>query len=405
MIPAIVLSAHSMGLAVIRSLGNSGVPVIALSYEDKDMGYVSKYCRGMINIPHPEAESEAFIESLLAFGKMVNHAVLIPADDPTIVAVSKNIELLREFFLVAAPDWNITRQFIVKRHTYELAEELNIPHPKTLFPEYVEEARIFAKNIEYPCLVKPFESHKYFEKFRKKMTVVQNRYELITEVESSLLNNIPVMLQEIIPGEEINGVNYNCYRVEGKVVQEHFARKVRLSNSGYGVPVVVRSIDGIPEIAEHTHRLLDSMKFNGFSCTEFKKDERDGIYKLMEVNGRHNRSALLALKCGINFPLIEYNYLARNYLHQELNYKNNIYWIDEFRDLENFFRRIFKEKYSLKNFLSPYMHKHIFAVSSFSDLSPFIKRLKDSVSILSRRVNKNRKEIKHDIRTGYISSK
>ncbi len=26
----------------------------------------------------------------------------------------------------------------------------------------------------------------------------------------------------------------------------------------------------------------------------------------MEMNGRHNRSGLLAVKCGINFPWIEY---------------------------------------------------------------------------------------------------
>lgn len=42
---AIVLSAHNTRLAVIRSLGEAGIPIVSLYYDKNDMGYVSKYVK------------------------------------------------------------------------------------------------------------------------------------------------------------------------------------------------------------------------------------------------------------------------------------------------------------------------------------------------------------------------
>jgi hypothetical protein len=41
-LPAVVLSTHNTGLAVIRALGENGVPIIAVHYQNRDMGYVSR---------------------------------------------------------------------------------------------------------------------------------------------------------------------------------------------------------------------------------------------------------------------------------------------------------------------------------------------------------------------------
>ena len=40
---AIVIYSHVVGLAVIRSLGDKGIPVIVLHYRDCEMGQVSKF--------------------------------------------------------------------------------------------------------------------------------------------------------------------------------------------------------------------------------------------------------------------------------------------------------------------------------------------------------------------------
>ena len=41
--PAVVLSGHTMALAVVRSLGRAGVPVVVLHYDARDMAKASRY--------------------------------------------------------------------------------------------------------------------------------------------------------------------------------------------------------------------------------------------------------------------------------------------------------------------------------------------------------------------------
>lgn len=44
----------------------------------------------------------------------------------------------------------------------------------------------------------------------------------------------------------------------------------------------------VPEIVEPGRRIVRGMGIEGFANVEFKRDERDGRYKLMEVSGRAN---------------------------------------------------------------------------------------------------------------------
>ena len=40
---ALVVSGHTMALAVVRALGEAGVPVLVLHYDPRDMAHASKY--------------------------------------------------------------------------------------------------------------------------------------------------------------------------------------------------------------------------------------------------------------------------------------------------------------------------------------------------------------------------
>ena len=77
----------------------------------------------------------------------------------------------------------------------------------------------------------------------------------------------------------------------------------------FGSPRVAIS-ERIPDVVEPGRRILAAMEFRGFACIEFKLDRRDGVYKLMDVNGRHNLSGMLAVRSGLNFPLRQYRHLA-----------------------------------------------------------------------------------------------
>ena len=376
LIPAVVLSCHTMGLAVIRSLGLKGVPVIALYYQKGDMGYVSKYAKESIHTPHPEKYPQEFIHLLVSIANKIGPSVLIPADDATLSVVSKNRKILDQKFIVACTEWEITKKFIVKKYTYQLAEDIGISVPRTIVPDSIAEVESYGREIQYPCVAKPCESHKYFERFRRKMVKVDNLDQMKSAYQQAKEAGIEVMLQEFIPGDDSNGVNYNSYFWKGQAVIEFTAEKVRLSPPGFGIPRVVVSKD-IPEIIAPGRKILKQMGFYGFSCTEFKKDNRDGIYKLMEVNGRHNRSALLAVDCGINFPWIEYKNLVQGEIQPVNAYQKGRYWIDEYQDLFSNAKFYKQENFSLKEYFRPYVGHHTFSVFDIDDVQPFFKRLID----------------------------
>jgi predicted ATP-grasp superfamily ATP-dependent carboligase len=375
-IPAIVISSHTIGLSLIRSLGMMGIPVFVFYYNKRDMGYVSKFVLRRIRIPHPETKETEFIELLLSHGKYLNGGVLFAADDSTLKIISKNKITLSKYYTITCPDWEIIEKIVDKKHTYALAESIGISAPKTVYPKSLIEADKFSKQLNYPCIVKPCQSHLYFEVFRKKMKKVYNSDQLLAAYREASEKGLETMLQELIPGDDSQGANYNSYFVEGRPLIEFTAQKCRLSPPEFGIPRVVKSAY-IPEIIEPGRKILQSLGFNGYSCTEFKKDSRDGKYKFMEVNGRHNRSGLLAVKCGINFPHIEYQHKVEGLLQNANCFKKNIYWVDEVQDVFSSLRHFKNEKYSIREYLRPYFRANIFAVFSINDFKPILKRLYD----------------------------
>ena len=104
-------------------------------------------------------------------------------------------------------------------------------------------------------------------------------------------------------------------------------------------------------------------------------DQRNGVYKLMEVNGRHNLSGLLAVYCGLNFPELHYKHLVLGEIPSQPKYQEGKYWIDLSRDFAYYFPWIIKREESLiSQFLLPYRADHIYAIFDSKDIGPFIKR-------------------------------
>ncbi len=384
-IPAVVLSAHTMGLGIIRSLGVMNIPVYSVYYEKKDMGFVSKYVKEKFYSAHPENEEPKFIEELISLSKRIGKSVLFPADDATLTAVSKNKKLLENYFIVGCADYDVINKIVDKQYSYSIAERIDVPHPKTLIGDSINEMEI--SKIQFPVIVKPAKSHLYFQAFDRKMTIVNNSFELFEEVYKAHNLNLEVVIQELIPGEDTQGYNYNCIIENGKISSDFTAQKIRYSPNGFGVPCSVKSCERIDELKIYSQKLLSELKFNGYACLEYKYDKRDCKYKFMEVNGRFNRSILLSTKCGINFPWLMYHNLTDRNIEQIDDYEKNIYWIDSTRDLLMVIKKtIHKENFS--KLVEPYIHKNIFAVEDIEDIKPAIKRTYDLLKMGLKFINK-----------------
>jgi predicted ATP-grasp superfamily ATP-dependent carboligase len=372
--PALVLSTSTAALGVIRSLGRRGVPVIALYHDPHEVGWVSRWVHEAIRAPHPEHGEAALVELLLGLVPRFGGGVLMPCSDGYLGAVSRHKAELARHYRVACPDRETAKTVLEKSLTYAAANAAGVATPRSVVLESLAQAEREAGSARFPCLVKPVTGHQYFQLFQKKMVLAERAEELIAAYREAAAAGSAVMLQEFIPGPDANGVNYNSYCEDGEPLLEFTAVKVRNAPPQTGSPRVVMS-QHVPEVIEPGRRLLRALRYTGFSCTEFKRDARDGRYQLMEVNGRHNMSSRLAARCGMDFPWLEYRHQAYGERPARCDFEDGVYWIDLSRDLVHTLMHRRSERYGLARLLEPYLRPHVFAELDWSDLRPFGNRL------------------------------
>ena len=366
----IVASAGRQGLAVTRGLGERGVPVVVAHWDADDLAAASRYATEVVRVPPPELEAGAFIDSILALGERMQGALIMPTTDGAVKDVARRRADLEQHFVVDCPSWDVAEKIIDKRHTYELAQALGVTIPRTLVPSGPADLETYGTEVQFPCIVKPRESHLWAARLGGKYTVVHSMKEMRASYAAAAEADLEVMIQELIPGPDRNAVNYNAYRTPQGIIAECTARKIRQGPPRSGLPRVVLAAE-VPDIVEPGRRLLEGLGYEGFACTEFKFDGRDGRFKLLEVNGRHNLSSLLSIRSGVNFPWISYRYLVSDEAPVRVQARTGLYWIDEWLELAFNRSRHGRDSAGWRQILRPWANDHVFAVFDRNDIGPF----------------------------------
>src|SRR5215207_3225434 len=386
---AIVASGSTHALGVVRGLGRRGVPVTVVSYDRRDIATSSRLVRDVIRAPHPDNDEAAFVKVLLEAAHRCPGSLLIPASDAALGSIARNRTTLEDAGLIVASDAaEVTEILLNKAKTFALARSAGVPGPATYAPSNEDDVRWFCASMEFPAVLKPELSHLYRELVGVKWTRVENPEEALRAYAVARSLSLEVVLQELIPGDEQCGAVYNSYFWNGEPLVEFTSRKIRNSPPDTGSPSVVVS-EWMPEVAEQGRRLLRAAKFSGDSCTEFKRDPRDGTYKAMEVNARHNLSSLLATRCGVNFPWIQYRHLVEGVEpvgYEPGGYEQGVYWVDVTRDLQNLRHYLGRPGYSWAEFAEPYRRGCVFAVMDRRDVGPAAARGVDTVRVAADRI-------------------
>ena len=195
-----------------------------------------------------------------------------------------------------------------------------------------------------------------------------------------------VMVQEIVPGPESNLYKMQGYiNSKGQMAAKFFWIKLRQHPPMFGVGRVGVSQERNDEVEEMSMRLMKEANHTGFCSIEFKKDPRDGILKLMEVNIRMPRNNVLATSAGVNFPWITYNDLILDNQLVVNDYTVNQYWIEFYADMYNILFNRKKDNIRFKDYLKPYLSRNkAFAVLSLKDPIPFFKQTMILPAILAK---------------------
>lgn len=365
------------------------MPVTVLYYNPRDIAQRSRWVREATAVPHPEIDEDGFVARLVECTDRYRGGVLIPASDETVAAVARHAALLEGAYRLACAPWEVTQRFIEKRRTYAIAEAAGVPHPRTHEARTRDDVAHYAKHARFPCLVKPSQGHLFDTRFGTKMFRVETPEALLAAYDTAMEAHTEVLLQEYIPGGDDCGANYNAYVWGGEALVEFTAAKVRNGPPGIGAPRVVMS-KVIPDVIDFGRRILRALDYRGYACVEFKRDPRDGVYKLMEVNGRHNMSTLLAVACGIDFPWLEYRHLALGRAPSSLPFREGVYWIDLIRDIAYSARHWRREGLRLRDYVAPYLRPHVWAIEDWRDPRPFARECRVRLAQLAARVRGRR---------------
>jgi predicted ATP-grasp superfamily ATP-dependent carboligase len=371
----VIIGDHVQSLGIIRSLGREKIPVYLLNDKSLCIGRFSKFLKRFFLCP-PFEDTDNLVEYLihLADRENIKDWVLWPTNDASVYAVSTQKANLEKYYKIATPSWDVVQCALNKKLTYSIAEKCNIPCPKTAYPENLDAVIALGQTILYPAILKPAVMHHYFKKARKKAIIVKNSHELIENYQEmiSIIDPSEIMVQEIIPGRPGFLYSFCSLFKDGKVQAKCIAQRHRQKPMDCGKGTTFAESLFIPELEKYGSLLLNEIGYYGLSEIEFKKDPRDGQYKLLEINARTWLWHSLAIRCGVNFPLLQYRDLVKGTIEPVLSFRENIKWVHFYTDFAISVNEIIHGKMTLGNYLRSLQGEKEAGVFSKDDIMPFI---------------------------------
>jgi predicted ATP-grasp superfamily ATP-dependent carboligase len=193
-----------------------------------------------------------------------------------------------------------------KRKTYELASQLAIPAPRTWRVKELKDL----DQIEghFPVALKPAIKEHFIYVTRAKAWRADNLDQL-RALFNSALQFMPadeILIQDLIPGSGRCQYAYCALFKDAEPVASLVARRLRQHPLEFGrASTYVESIE-LPYLAEMSERFLRAVDYYGLVEIEYKYDERDGAYKLLDANARTWGYNSIGQAAGVDFPFLLY---------------------------------------------------------------------------------------------------
>jgi hypothetical protein len=264
-------SCNEPGLEIVRSLidqedievhGGSSLPI----HEDASATILSKH------IHFPMVDDPSFQSIFSGYIRKQKIDVIFPSMEIMVTEFSKwSIEGAR--FVVPRPE--LASIVESKKKTYTLLKGV-VP-----LPQVIESAP-----YDFPLYAKPVDGSG-----GRDHIIVQN------EVDFSMVRNKKHFITEYLPGGEI--VAYNLNDLDGK----HILCITKTMGRWKGGASQLGELKADPVVHGYARAISNKMRPIGPWFAQFKKD-RNGIYKLMEVNARLGGASGICRFAGVNIPLL-----------------------------------------------------------------------------------------------------
>ncbi len=367
--PAMILQVSwANGLDILRDLAPAGVPLLAADANPRALGLHSRLAAPLV-CPDPRSDEASFIDWLARIGaRLPQRCVLFPTHDQYIWPISRHAERLERWYVIPFSRWDTMRRLHDKREQLETAARIGVDIPKTVFVDGAADLERGMEEVGFPAILKPVESLAFKVRFRRHVLEVATREELLRTYDK-VRDCGTLMLQDIVPGGDDELYTLGSYLdAHSRPLAVFTGHKLRQHPPRFG-HVSMAVSRWVPELADTGLRLLRELGYHGVSQVEFKRDPRDGAYRLMEINARHWMWHSLASACGVNLSLTAYRdaigdpYVAP----QQIDGRK---WVVALTDTRDAFSRWRREREGLGPWLRSYRGVRVDGLYSLKDPVP-----------------------------------
>jgi D-aspartate ligase len=363
----IVGGAHG-ALALARSLGRHGIPVCFLT-DDHPIARHSRYTERSFAWDGPGQEGAVEYLKDLARRHQLEGWVLIAAGDAELRTLSQHHADLSTVFRVAVPPWETVRWTHDKRLTYERAAALGIDYPRCYNPRDLQE--LAALDCRFPVVLKPTVREERNDFTRAKAWRVDDRATLLARYQqaAAMVGERGIVLQELIPGCGSAQFSYAAVWHGGAPVASLVARRMRQYPIDFGYTSTFVETVEQKDVEEAACRFLQSINYSGLVEVEFKRDHRDGCYKLLDVNARAWTWNGLGSIAGVDFAHVLWR-VATGETVAPVRCHADVAWMHGSRDILAVALEMMAGHLSLADYLRSWRKPMVFAAFAKDDLVP-----------------------------------
>lgn len=287
-------------LALARALGGKHRVTVG-SARHPSLASVSRFSHDGFAYPDPTRHEASFLGALEDTVREREIDILIPVTDITTFVVAEHRQRFEPACRLPLPSLAALLLAADKAAVLRMANELGVHVPKSTYVERRGDQLAAPDGVPFPLVVKPARSRVRTAEgwVSTAVAYARDRNDLVAKLEALPAEAYPVLLQERVPGEGM-GI-FACYD-RGRCIALFSHRRLREKPPSGGVSVLRESAPLDPDASRYATQLLDRLGWHGIAMVEFKRDARDGIPRLMEINGRFWGSLQLAIDAGLDFP-------------------------------------------------------------------------------------------------------
>jgi D-aspartate ligase len=304
--PVVILrSGHHGGLGIARSLGRLGVPVYSVDATWWEPAFASRYCRRRFLLDVENQPPDAGVAALRNIAREVGgRPVLLPTTDQVCSWVAENDRALRDDFRFPIQDAALVHTLCDKSRMQELARQSGVPTALSVTPRSKEDIARFIEGAVFPVMVKETGGGRLRCRAGGSKFLVETPRELFDLCEKAGDFADPnLMIQEFIPGDDWMFDGYfdassEClFGMTGTKIRR-FPAKTGVTSLGICLPNET--------VFQTTTNFMRAIGYHGILDIGYRRDSRDGSYKVLDVNPRIGCTFRLFAADGLDVARVLY---------------------------------------------------------------------------------------------------